>query len=135
MALHDRRNASPGSYSFTRGEDGSSARLPYDEEDGFAHRVLVDLDAGMGLQQQLEHQVQHQVRPLEALLARPEVISRRYGIDPEWSVNAIVIHMHCAIVCKSQRKLFDALLQGCQTKDQVVLLAVDTVRKLRSSER
>ena len=131
MTIHGKAKApSAGLYRFTLNEDGSGilpvADLPTEEGEG---KVLID--EGM-LLEQFTTQTQRRVGPLVKILAQASTIKRRYGIDPDWSVNAIVLHMNLQITGLKERRLFESLLQDCVTKDDVILHAVDTIIRLRA---
>jgi hypothetical protein len=51
----------------------------------------------------------------------------RWGIDPTWTTNQIVGHVHAALEKKADRKIFEELLSKCEDKAALIELVYHTL--------
>lgn len=55
------------------------------------------------------------------------VTIQRWGIDPNWTTNQIVGHMHAMLEKKADRKIFESLLVKCGDKAALMELVYSTL--------
>jgi hypothetical protein len=55
------------------------------------------------------------------------LLVHRWGIDPNWTTNQIVGHVHALLEKKADRKIFEALLSRCNDKGDLMELVYSTL--------
>jgi hypothetical protein len=55
------------------------------------------------------------------------VMAHRWGIDPTWTTNQIVGHIHAMLEKKADRKIFETLLLKCRDKAALMELVYSTL--------
>jgi hypothetical protein len=55
------------------------------------------------------------------------VMAHRWGIDPTWTTNQIVGHIHAMLEKKADRKIFETLLVKCRDKAALMQLVYSTL--------